>query len=218
MSNTQFEVTQHPIHPLAWIEMNCPDINPSQPSSEGIPPQSPPPRPKGDAVVKALLAIEKEAKKTRQRYLTESLIGDWQLYFSTSGKVRPSDRQRSGFYWPKLFPAQISFHSSAEEGASDSAPLSIHNQIRLGQLELTLSGAARYLEQKSLLAFDFTQIQLRLFGKTLYHGKFPGRTSATPFSEIPINKLAFFSFFCIRDRWIAARGRGGGLAIWVKKF
>jgi hypothetical protein len=216
MSKIQSEVAQQTIHPLVWIEMNCLGSNSSQPSSEGTPPQSPPPRPKGDAVVKALLALEKEAKKTRQRFLAESLIGDWQLYFSTSGKVRPSDRQRSGFYWPKLFPAQISFHSSAEEGASD-VPLSIQNQIRLGQLELTLSGMARYLEQKSLLAFDFTQIQLRLFGKMLYHGKFPSRTSATPFSESPINKLAFFSFFCIRDRWIAARGRGGGLAIWVKK-
>jgi hypothetical protein len=167
-------------------------------------------------IVEALLTLEKETKQQRSRFEIESLIGDWRLAFATSGKIRPSDRRRSGFYWPKITPAQISFHPNPESEKPYAPPLCIQNQIRLGQLELTLSGFARYLEPKNLLAFDFTQLQVQIFSKTLYQGKFPSQTTVENFAEQPIGKLAFFSFFAVRDRWIAARGKGGGLAIWVR--
>lgn len=174
------------------------------------------PRLPGRDVVEALLTLEKEAKRQRSRIEVASLIGDWRLAFATSGKIRPSDRRRSGFYWPKITPAQILFHPNPELERPYAPPLCIQNQIRLGQLELTLSGFARCLEPKNLLAFDFTQLQVQIFGKTLYQGKFPSQTTVENFAEQPIGKLAFFSFFAVRDRWIAARGKGGGLALWVK--
>jgi hypothetical protein len=174
------------------------------------------PRLPGRDLVEALLALEKDTKQQRSRIEVASLIGDWRLAFATSGKIRPSDRRRSGFYWPKITPARISFHPNPESDRPNRPPLCIQNQIGLGQLELTLSGFARYLEPKNLLAFDFTQLQVQIFNKTLYQGKFPSQTTAENFAEQPIGKLAFFSFFAVRDRWIAARGKGGGLAIWVK--
>lgn len=175
------------------------------------------PRRAGRDIVEALLTLEKAAKQQRSRYTIESLIGDWRLAFATSGKIRPSDRRRSGFYWPKVTPARISFHPNSDTEEPNSPPLCIQNSIRLGQLELILSGFARYLEPKNLLAFDFTQLQVQVFGKTVYQGKFPSPTTAENFAAQPIGKLAFFSFFMARDRWIAARGKGGGLAIWVKQ-
>jgi hypothetical protein len=174
------------------------------------------PRLPGKDIVEALLTLEKDAKQQRSRIEVASLIGDWRLAFATSGKIRPSDRRRSGFYWPKITPARISFHPNPESENPHSSPLWIQNQIRLGQLELTLSGFARYLEPKNLLAFDFTQLQVQIFSKTLYQGKFPSQTTAENFAEQPIGKVAFFSFFAVRDRWIAARGKGGGLALWVR--
>jgi hypothetical protein len=174
------------------------------------------PRLPGRDIVEALLTLEKDTKQQRSRIEIESLMGDWRLAFATSGKIRPSDRRRSGFYWPKITPAQISFHPNPESENSQSPPLCIQNQIRLGQLELTLTGFARYLKPKNLLAFDFTHLQVQIFHKTLYQGKFPSQTTAENFAEQPIGKLAFFSFFAVCDRWIAARGKGGGLAIWVR--
>jgi hypothetical protein len=171
----------------------------------------------GRELVEALLALEKVTKQKRSRYAVEQLTGDWQLAFATSGKIRPSDRRRSGFYWPKLTPAQISFHPNTDTEGQQNPPLFIQNQIRLGQLMLTLSGFARYLEPKNLLAFDFNQIQISIFSKTLYQGKFPSPSTAENFLERPIAKLAFFSFFAVGDRWIAARGKGGGLALWVRQ-
>ena len=34
--------------------------------------------------------------------------------------------------------------------------------------------------------------------------------------HVPIAKLPFFAFFLITENLIAARGRGGGLALWIK--
>ncbi|MEO1378598.1 MAG: hypothetical protein AAFW70_30920, partial [Cyanobacteria bacterium J06635_10] len=45
---------------------------------------------------------------------------------------------------------------------------------------------------------------------------------AAPFFKVPsrdkqtLKQQAFFSYFLIEDNYIAARGRGGGLALWVK--
>ena len=37
------------------------------------------------------------------------------------------------------------------------------------------------------------------------------------FYEKPIAKLPFFVFFLVTENMIAARGKGGGLALWVKE-
>jgi len=37
------------------------------------------------------------------------------------------------------------------------------------------------------------------------------------FYDQPIAKLPFFAFFLVTEDFIAARGRGGGLALWVKE-
>ncbi|MEY3298237.1 MAG: hypothetical protein RLZZ597_1497, partial [Cyanobacteriota bacterium] len=43
-----------------------------------------------------------------------------------------------------------------------------------------------------------------------------GRVGADHFPSTPIAKLPFFAFFAATDQYLAARGRGGGLALWVK--
>jgi hypothetical protein len=61
-------------------------------------------------------------------------------------------------------------------------------------------------------------MEFSLFGRTLYDGKLPGNKTATEdFYKKPISQLPFFAFFLITEDFIAARGRGGGLAIWIKE-
>ena len=60
-------------------------------------------------------------------------------------------------------------------------------------------------------------MQLRLFGRAVYSGEFRGgKATATDFSAQSIRTLPFFAFFLVTEDFIAARGRGGGLALWVK--
>ena len=67
------------------------------------------------------------------------------------------------------------------------------------------------------MAFDFTKITVKLFGIKLYSGYIRGgKESENKFLTENVAKQAFFTYFLIQEKFIAARGRGGGLAIWKK--
>jgi hypothetical protein len=179
-------------------------------------------------VVEALLNAEKRAKQQHLQFAQDSLLGTWQLCFTTTGKTHFKQGQvtrRGGFYVPRFAIAQISFTQAQSTDAVDFAPLEIGNQAQIGSLLFRVAGQARYQPKKNLLAFDFEQMQLRLLGRwprisqglTLFQGKFPSRNGAIAFLEQPIAKLPFFAFFWVTPTAIAARGRGGGLAIWVRR-
>lgn len=179
-------------------------------------------RPAVDAMVEALLAGEKAAKQQRLSYPVDVLWGDWRLCFATGTRKR---RRRGGialgkgFYVPKLAIAKISFHPLPTVEASTAATVNlgtISNQARVGSLAMTFSGPCRYEGKKNLLAFDFTELEFSAFGRSLYRGQIGGKEQAQSLAERRIAKLPFFAFFCITDDFIAARGRGGGLALWVR--
>ncbi|MBW4523145.1 MAG: hypothetical protein KME16_26190 [Scytolyngbya sp. HA4215-MV1] len=177
-------------------------------------------RPAPSLVVQALLQAEKASKQQRLTYPWEALLGDWQLGFTATRKAH-FQRETAigkGFYMPQFIPAQISFHAPPELLAQNLAQGDIRNQVQFGALALKLTGPARYLSKKNLLAFDFTQIQLCLFNRTIYQGAFRGGKAQTEdFDQRSVAELPFFAFFSVTDTWIAARGRGGGLALWVRQ-
>jgi len=179
-------------------------------------------RPSADAVVEALLAGEKAAKQQRLSYPVDALWGDWRLCFATGTRKL---RQRGGialgkgFYVPKLAIAKISFQPLVADAASGEIAANlgtITNQARVGALAMTFTGPCRYEGKKNLLVFDFTELEISAFGRSLYRGKVGGKAQAQPFVERRIGKLPFFAFFCITGEFVAARGRGGGLALWVR--
>ena len=182
-------------------------------------------RPTPDLMVKALLAGEVATKQQRLSYPVDALWGDWRLCFATGTRKL---RQRggialgSGFYVPKLAIAKISFHplkltgESGESAETAASAGTIRNQARLGSLAMTFTGPCRYEGKKNLLAFDFTDVEITAFGRSLYKGNVGGKEQALPFGDRRIAKLPFFAFFCITEDFIAARGRGGGLALWVR--
>lgn len=174
-------------------------------------------RPSAKAVVNALLQAEKATKQQRLTYPLELLLGDWQLCFTAprQAHLRSGKAIGKGFYVPQIAPARISFDQAA---TSEIGQVIITNQIQFGPLLLKLTGPAQYSGKKNLLVFDFTHIQLSLFGRAFYRGKFGGGKATTIDSEHQsIAKLPFFAFFMVTEDFIAARGRGGGLALWSKE-
>ena len=168
-------------------------------------------RPIAAKVIEALLTAEKTTKDDRNQFPQDSLYGTWRLYFVTSGKVKLGDKRLRGFYIPKLLPATIAF------APSEDNPIAVTNKVNVGLITLLLTGPARYEAAKNILPFDFTRLEVKILGQTIYNGKFPGPREGLVFNEIAISKLPFFAFFQVNDRFIAARGRGGGLAMWVKQ-
>lgn len=171
-------------------------------------------RPDGKTVTAALLDAEKTTKQQRRTYPATALHGTWRLCFTAPKKPHYQAGQPvgKGFYVPKIAIAQISFFPSE----SSTSPLTVRNQLKVGSLQITFSGPARYLGKKNLLAFDFTQLHVALFGATLYRGTVRSASAQfADFASAPIGKLPFFAFFLANPEYIAARGRGGGLALWV---
>lgn len=177
-------------------------------------------RPDQASMVKALLEAEQTAKHQRLTYPLAALMGDWQLCFTAPKKphLKAGVPIGRGFYAPQFAPAQISFFP-ADAAQADPTIARITNQVSLGSLVFRLTGPARYIGKKNLLAFDFTQMQLSIFGRSLFQRPFrSGKTGDISFAESPIAKLPFFAFFLVTAEFIAARGRGGGLALWVRKI
>ncbi|HYW19401.1 MAG TPA: hypothetical protein VE956_08830 [Nodularia sp. (in: cyanobacteria)] len=175
-------------------------------------------RPTRETVVNALLEAEKAAKHERLSYPFESLLGKWQLCFATGTKKA---RQRGGIilgkglYVPKFVAVQISFSATLDQ---DSTKGEIGNQVQLGPVLFQLTGPAQYLGKKNLLAFDFNYLLFSLFSRILYNKPMRSRQAQTEdFYDQTIAKLPFFAFFLVTEDFIAARGRGGGLALWIRQ-
>ncbi len=181
------------------------------------------PRPQPPQVVQALLDTERAAKHPRPAIAVESLLGQWQLRFTAPNKpaYKAGEATGKGFYWPKLAPGTIRFSrpATANQAGPESSPpdiLAIENQIQLGPLALRFSGPAKFLQKQNLLAFDFVQLQVFLGQLCFLKLPIKGRAGTDNFATMPIAKLPFFAFFAATQPYLAARGRGGGLALWAK--
>ncbi|MBE9066365.1 hypothetical protein IQ260_06840 [Leptolyngbya cf. ectocarpi LEGE 11479] len=165
-------------------------------------------RPNAPELVTALQTTE---KSTKARYALNNLVGTWRLHFITGTK---KTRKKAGValgagrYLPKIVKIQLTYQ--AHEGEQGS----VQNSVRLGQLKLELTGPVKFWPKTGCLAFDFTQIQIAIGGLTLYQGRIKPEAADQEFYRQTLKEQAFFKYFWVTDSGIAARGRGGGLALW----
>ncbi|MBD2524638.1 hypothetical protein [Nostoc sp. FACHB-133] len=175
-------------------------------------------RPNTEILVNALLQAEKSAKQKRLTYPFESLLGKWELCFATGTKKAREHGGivlGKGLYVPKFIKIHVSFNATLEQ---DSDRGEICNQVELGKLLLKLTGPVQYTGKKNLLAFDFNQMLISLFGRVVYNRPIRSDKFQTEdFYNQPIAQLPFFAFFLVTEDFIAARGRGGGLAFWIRE-
>jgi hypothetical protein len=177
-------------------------------------PSATPPAP--SSVVEALLMAEKTAKQTKVRHVYPQLLGTWRLGFITGTK---RSRQRAGVllgagrFLPKWVKIQLSY-SQLDSGQERGT---VQNSVELGPLVLILSGSTQFWQKTNILAFDFTRMKVSLSGLKLYEGYIRGgRDREARFYEQSLKEQAFFTYFLVENRCIAARGRGGGLALWTR--
>jgi hypothetical protein len=176
-------------------------------------------RPQAEVVVNALLQAETAAKQQKIIYPFPSMLGEWRLCFATGTKKvqkRGGIILGKGFYVPNFAKAKIAFSANTDEELGRGE---ITNSAELGFIKLQFTGLTKYWGKKNLLAFDFQQIELSLFNRTLYRGNVKSRKTPNQdfYSQAVIGKLPFFAFFLVNDNFIAARGRGGGLALWIRE-
>lgn len=151
-------------------------------------------RPQAKKVSEALVATAKASRKSKGTVDSELIrSGKWRLILAAEQQGMLKD-----FYFP--------FHVEAVWGDR------FVNTVLLGPGKFVIEGPARWVPEKSILEFTFSDVTVSL-GPLKFERKgldkegstLEGRTAKT---------LPFFSFFLADNEVAGARGRSGGLALW----
>lgn len=164
-------------------------------------------RPSAATVGHALVQLEKEQKRNKAKTDIKQLAGQWQL--TVTGKVG----QKAKFYEkPTYFPVRA-HQTFVPDESSDATTGVFDNGIFFAGCSLRFRGPYRWVERANRLEFTFSTVSLKfgplkplVFNGTDKEGSTLGdRTAKT---------LPFFTFYLARKGIAAARGRGGGLALY----
>lgn len=188
--------------------------------------------PAAEAVVEALLQAEKTAKQTKVRHAYPQLLGTWRLGFITGTKrassidatlrerlSRTPKRKKGGVILGagRFLPKWVKIHLSYSPSEPSQERGIVQNSVEIGFLKLVLTGPTLFWSKTNILAFDFTRMTASLLGLKLYEGYIRGgQNREARFYEQSLKEQAFFTYFLVEKQCIAARGRGGGLALWTK--
>ncbi|MFM9087285.1 MAG: hypothetical protein ACKOPT_03935, partial [Cyanobium sp.] len=131
----------------------------------------------------------------------EDLIGRWRLdQLWGKGSSRPSS-------FSAALLRSLAARLEIAPGAT-AENLRLGNAVNLGALELRFEGEGQLQGRRPLLVFWFERLQLRLGGMVLLERPLPRPQE---------KRLPFFALIAAErtgEGWLAARGRGGGLALW----
>ena len=151
-----------------------------------------------------------------------------------SSRAKPMKTPGAGRYIPQWINVSITYDTQASiltpdliaDSVSGRIPSSsshpnqlgaVINQVRLNSLSFQLSGPTLYWPNTNSLGFDFIYFHLSIGNWTLYRAPVRGGMErAQTFADQPLKDQAFFTFFRVTLDYIAARGKGGGLALWTR--
>jgi hypothetical protein len=147
-----------------------------------------------------LLALELAARRDGTGVEPSALLGVWRL-----DQVWPKGSSiPSAFSGVLLRGVGARLEIAAPEPGAEVLQLS--NAVNLGALELRFRGSGRLRGRRPLLEFSFERLELRVAGRVLLQ------------RALPLPQPRRLPFFALIGRdpagWLAARGRGGGLALW----
>tara|TARA_Y100000589_G_scaffold50645_1_gene42220 strand:- start:55 stop:555 length:501 start_codon:yes stop_codon:yes gene_type:complete len=149
--------------------------------------------------------LEKIANKDGSGIKFEDLLGFWKFQYVYKKGDTSIDNISSSI----LQVLYASLKLSKSKGQNDEPTFEISNSIKLGLFSIIFSGKAYLKGTRPLLTFYFEQfiinfITIPLFKKSL--------------KNIDPKKSPFFSLIALGKgkKWLCARGKGGGVAIWIK--
>ena len=180
-----------------------------------------PSKPSETALITEMLAVEHQVRSRKNLWQFQQLLGQWQLTFVTRGApARHAQQSPKGQWLPEWAQIYLSFSASCDDWPESDANSSkfkgrVQNIVRLGPLQLRLSGPTLFYQPLNILAFDFTDLEIWLFKNRIFNLPIRGGDAqAQAFYSQPLKEQAFFRFFWVTPEGIAARGKGGGLALW----
>ena len=155
--------------------------------------------------LKELLELEVEARKGGSGIQLDNIIGLWNFVSVWKKNTDKEDSIASALL--RLFSASLEIRKKVRD---EKDPwVSITNSIRFGSLSIQFIGSGKLKGSQPLLFFFFESIELK-FSKTILIS----RSLVIPEE----NNKPFFALIAKDEncKWLSARGRGGGLALWIK--
>tara|TARA_B100000029_G_scaffold410464_1_gene412390 strand:+ start:365 stop:991 length:627 start_codon:yes stop_codon:yes gene_type:complete len=152
-----------------------------------------------------LLKLEALAKKQGSGIDPDSLIGLWK-FVSVWNQGKDSESTTFSSLL-RLFSAGLEIIKCKSNG--ELLSFDIINSIQFGFFIIRFVGSGELKGAQPLLCFYFEHIELKAGHSVLFKRVL----------EVPEKKnRPFFAFIGIGEngQWLAARGRGGGLALWMK--
>jgi len=148
--------------------------------------------------------LEKKSQKSGSGISYEDLLGIWKFKYvwgkeSDEIKNIPSSMLQ-------VLSARLELKSKNKE---DQLNFEIKNSIKFGLLNITFTGSAELKGLRPLLAFYFEEFKISIRNFPIFNKKLkkPEDKNIPFFALVGINT---------KDNWLCARGKGGGLAVWVK--
>ena len=149
--------------------------------------------------------LEKMANKNGSGIQFEDLIGFWKFQYVYKKGDSNIDKISSSI----LQVLSASLKLSKSTGQNDEPTFKIRNSIKFGVLSIDFEGNAYLKGNRPLLPFYFEQLLIKFLNIPMINKSL---------NSIDPKKRPFFSLIALGEskKWLCARGKGGGLAIWIK--
>ena len=152
-----------------------------------------------------LTELEKTARVEGSGIDYDSLLGIWKFKSVWKQGADKEDYISSTL----LQVLSASLELKKVNGNIEKKQFTIANSIQFGLISLRFSGKANLERKQPLLPFSFDCLQVKLSSLTILNRSLP---------KTDKNKKPFFALIAIdsNSKWLSARGKGGGLALWER--
>ena len=152
-----------------------------------------------------LLNLERNSRSQGTGLVAADLLGIWRLQRVWPRRGGEPSGPSSALLRGLGARLEISAAPLPSSAPGQGEELGLVNAVGLGPLELRFEGRARLAGPRPLLWFGFDQLQLRFGSQVLLQRPLPPAAA---------QRQPFFALIGKGPDWLAARGRGGGLAVW----
>tara|TARA_Y100000589_G_scaffold221535_1_gene209090 strand:- start:880 stop:1383 length:504 start_codon:yes stop_codon:yes gene_type:complete len=152
-----------------------------------------------------IVSLEKKSNKEGSGIIDKDLEGLWKLQYVWKKGSKNIDNISSSLLQILSANLRLEFLGIVENVPN----FKITNSIRFGLLIILFQGKASLKGNRPLLNFYFEKLTISFANLNLIKKSL---------SKPDLKKIPFFSLIAIENdkKWLCARGKGGGLALWLK--
>ena len=154
-----------------------------------------------------LLELEKKARVEGSGIEYDSILGLWK--FNSVWKQGSDKEDSISSTLLQVLSASLELKKKTEGEGPENDKFTIANSIQFGLLSLRFVGIGNLERKQPLLPFSFDYIQIKLASLIILNKSLPKPEKS---------KRPFFALIALdsNGKWLSARGKGGGLALWKK--